>query len=62
VLPVSHPELPTDAQVYARQAGDMTEFPAYLAKTVAWLDQQPAGNFTPDLAKLDALIQSIEVK
>jgi len=62
VLPVSHPELPADAQVYTQQAGDMTEFPAYLAKTVAWLDQQPAGNFTPDLAKLDALIQSIEVK
>jgi hypothetical protein len=33
-----------------------------MAETSAWLDQQPSGSFTPDLALLDAMIQSIEVK
>ena len=62
VLPVTHPDLPANNQVAAQQASELNDFPAYLAKTVTWLDQQPAGSFTPDLAKLDALIQSIEVK
>jgi hypothetical protein len=38
------------------------DFPAYMAKTVAWLEQQPANSFTPGLTKLDVMIQSIEVK
>ncbi len=62
VLPVTHPDLPANNQVSAQQATELNDFPAYLAKTVTWLDQQAAGSFTPDLAKLDALIQSIEVK
>ena len=62
VLPVTHPDLPANQQVSAQQAAEMKDFPAYLAKTVTWLDQQPGSSFTPDLAKLDALIQSIEVK
>jgi hypothetical protein len=62
VLPVTHPDLPANNQVSAEQASELNDFPAYLAKTVTWLDQQPGGSFTPDLAKLDALIQSIEVK
>ncbi len=59
VLPVTHPDLPDNQQV---NEADMNDFPAYLAKTVAMLDGQPGASFTPDLAKLDALIQSIEVK
>lgn len=59
VLPVTHPELPATQQVDEQLLKD---FPAYLAKTSAWLAQQPSGSFTPDLSKLDALIQSIEVK
>ena len=62
VLPVTHPDLPANNQVSAQQATELNDFPAYLAKTVTWLDQQPGSSFTPDLAKLDALIQSIEVK
>ncbi len=58
VLPVSHPELPFSVQ----QADNVSDFPAYVAQIVAWLDQQPASSFTPDLTKLDALVQSIEVK
>jgi hypothetical protein len=60
VLPVTHPELPATEQVSAQQAAELNDFPAYLTKTVTWLDQQPSGSFTPDLANLDALIQSIE--
>lgn len=62
VLPVTHPELPATQQVDAQQAAEFNDFPAYLTKTITWLDQQPASSFSPDLAKLDALIQSIEVK
>jgi hypothetical protein len=62
VLPVTHPDLPATQQVSEQQAAELNDFPAYLTKTVAWLDQQPSDSFTPDLAKLDALIQSIEVK
>jgi hypothetical protein len=62
VLPVTHPDLPANQQVSAQQIAEMNDFSAYLAKTVTWLDQQPGASFTPDLAKLDALIQSIEVK
>ena len=62
VLPVSHPDLPANQQVNDEMAAKLSDFPAYLAETVAWLEQQPANRFTPDLAALDALIQSIEVK
>ncbi len=62
VLPVTHKELPATQQVSAQQEADLKDFPAYLARTSAWLDEQPSGSFTPDLAKLDALIQSIEVQ
>lgn len=58
VLPVTHPDLPASAQPPA----DMNDFAAYMAQTVAWLEQQPSASFTPDLAQLDAMMQSIEVK
>jgi hypothetical protein len=59
VLPVNYPELPAEAVVDEDLVKD---FQSYLSKTVSMLDQQPAGSFTPDLSKLDALIGSIEVK
>ena len=62
VLPVTHAELPAAPQASEQQAAELNDFPAYLAKTVTWLDGQPGGSFTPDLAALDALIQSMEVK
>ena len=58
VLPVTHPELPPSAQ----PADDVSDFSADMAKTVSWLEQQPASSFTPNLTNLDVLIQSIEVK
>ncbi len=62
VLPVTHPDLPATNHVSPQQATELKDFPAYLAKTVTWLDQQPDNSFMPDLARLDALVQSIEVK
>jgi hypothetical protein len=62
VLPVTHPELPATDQVSTQQIAELSDFPAYRMKIVSWLEQQPSSSFTPDLAKLDTLIQSIAVK
>lgn len=62
IFPINHADLPDTNQVTAQNGSDLEEFPTYLADTVAWLGQQPNGIFTPDLSKLDALIQTIEVK
>jgi hypothetical protein len=62
VLPVTNPELPADSKVSEQQAKELSDFPAYLSKTVSTLNQQPSANFTPGLDVLDALVRSIEVK
>lgn len=62
VLPVTHPDLPNTPQLSTEQVAEMNNFQASLEKTVTRLEQQPTSSFTPDLAKLDALVQSIEVK
>ena len=62
VLPVTHPELPDGEPVFSDNPEELSQYPAYLAETAAWLEQQPAASFTPDLAKLDALVQSILVQ
>jgi len=62
VLPVTHPELPATSEVTAQTTEELNNFQTTVAETVTWLDQQPGSSFTPDLAKLDALIQSIELK
>lgn len=62
VFPVSHADLPDTNLANAQTQSDLEEFPTYLAETVAWLEQQPAASFAPDLSVLDALIQTIEVK
>ena len=61
VLPVTHPDLPATPLVNEQQIAELSDFAAYLAQTVAWLEQQPGDSFTPNLAQLDALIQSLEV-
>lgn len=58
VLPVTHPELPASAE----QPADLNTYLNDLLDTVYWLDDQPASSFSPDLAKLDAMIQSIVVR
>ena len=63
VLPVNLPGLPAGENMTGDLPADFTEdFPAYLAETVAMLDQQPPSAYTPDLSLLDAMIQSIEIK
>lgn len=63
VLPVNLASLPADEQVGEQELpGFIDDFPAYLAEVVSSLDQQPASAFTPDLAALDAMMRSIEVK
>jgi hypothetical protein len=63
VLPVNLPGLPANEHVTDDLPPDfMNSFLEYLADTVHLLDQQPAGAYTPDLSKLDALMQSIEIK
>ncbi|HEX9019045.1 MAG TPA: hypothetical protein VF806_07650 [Anaerolineaceae bacterium] len=62
VLPVTHPDLPTTQQVSTQQAAELSDFPAYLAKTVAALAGQPPASFTPDLTQLDKLVESLEVR
>ena len=59
VLPVTNPELPANSQASQLMG---TEYQDNLAKTAALLNQASASSFTPDLARLDAMIQSIEVK
>lgn len=63
VLPINHPSLPADNKITGKEPPEFTsDFPKYLANTASALEQQPAGSFTPDLAKLDAMMSSWEVK
>jgi hypothetical protein len=62
ILPITHPELPSNSNVSHQQTIDLDDFFVYLENTIFWLEQQPGGSFTLDLATLDALIQSIEVR
>jgi hypothetical protein len=62
ILPVTNSELPADARAGEEQNQTLTDYQVYRSSMITLLDQQPAGSFTPDLSKLDALIRSIEVK
>jgi hypothetical protein len=62
VLPITHPDLPASSNMSNEQIKTLSDFPAYLSTTVTMLNQQAADSFTPDLAKLDAMIRSIEIK
>ncbi len=63
VLPLNYPSLPASEQDLPNPADQFTNnFPAYLADMVKTLNEAPADKFTPDLAKLDAMMASLEVK
>jgi hypothetical protein len=63
VLPVNLPALPADERDTDNLSPDFSNnYLKYLADTVAMLDQQAPGTYTPDLSKLDAMVQSIEIK
>ncbi len=62
VLPVNLASLPADEKVTGDATEFMSGFQKYLDDTVTMLDGQAASAFTPDLGKLDAMMQSIEIK
>lgn len=63
ILPVNHPSLPVDGMANEKEMETyITNFPAKIKEATANLEQLPANSFNPDLARLDAMIQSIEIK
>ncbi|MGH2626715.1 MAG: hypothetical protein ACRDHY_08710, partial [Anaerolineales bacterium] len=61
VLPTSHPSLPADGDLPPDQFDSFVEnFDSYLEATRQTLEAQAPESFTPDLALLDAMIQSLE--
>lgn len=63
VLPVNLANLPADERVNEKDMDAyMNNFMANLNATVAMINQQTASAFSPDLGKLDGMMQSIEIK
>lgn len=63
ILPVIYPGLPADNQSLP-PADDpfYTDHGGYLAGIVKMFNEAPSSSFTPDLATLDTMMQSLEVK
>ncbi len=62
-LPVNLASLPADEMSLDDLPPEFsTDYTKYMSDTASMIDQQAAGTFTPDLSKLDAMMQSIEVK
>jgi len=62
VLPVTNPQLPNDPNINEQLTGVGIDYQNYISQTASLLNEEPAGSFTPDLNKSDALIRSIDVK
>lgn len=61
-FPVAHANLPATGQLSDEAfANLMADYPAYLADTIALLEAQAPETFTPDLAQIDRLIESLVV-
>jgi hypothetical protein len=61
-FPVTLPALPDSPQLSEEEgAALMEDWQGYLAQTLALLDEQPTTAFTPDLAALDAVVNSLSV-
>lgn len=56
VLPISFADMPDGSF-----AGDVEDYQVQVSNAVSLLEQQPAGNFSPDLAQLDKFVQSISL-
>lgn len=62
-LPVTFPGLPADSLLMVPTSDPFwTDMPGYKANTVKAFDEAATSVFTPDLAKLDAMLMSLEVK
>jgi hypothetical protein len=63
VLPVNLAGLPATSQdTSGLPATFQEDYTQYMADIISQLDQAPDDAFTPDLSKLDALVQSLEVQ
>ncbi len=63
ILPLNHPSLPADDQVTEQEFQEIAAaYPGYIAELSSALSSEPTASFTPDLAKLDALISSFEIQ
>ena len=62
ILPVTHPSLPPTSQVDAAiQAQIDAGYDGYLAGILSGLSAQPLDSFAPNIALLDALVQSMNI-
>lgn len=62
VMPVNHPDLPAEGKTPTLSEYEMLfKDGKYYADTAAALEAQPDSSFTPELAKLDALVESIRI-
>jgi len=64
IFPLSHPDLPTDDSIapFGDPQAFSDNFPQYVLGVKTNLNSQDPSSFTPNLARLDALIQSLEVQ
>jgi hypothetical protein len=63
ILPANHPSLLASADELSSDEFDaiVKDYDNYRAEIAATLSAQPASSFTPDLAKLDALVTSLAI-
>ncbi|MGW8251516.1 MAG: hypothetical protein ACWGO1_12800 [Anaerolineales bacterium] len=65
ILPVNHPSLPADLNAVSEDEMKdiLQDYEGYLAKMASTLSEPSESSlFTPELAKLDALVASIDIK
>jgi hypothetical protein len=64
VMPVNHPSLPTDLNAISRADMDQITqaYDKYRADMAAKLSAEPGNRYTPDLLRLDALIESLAIE
>jgi len=64
IFPLSHPDLPADDSIapFGDPQAFSDNFPQYVLGVKTNLNSQDPSSFTPSLALLDALIQSLEVQ
>ena len=62
VLPVNHASLPASPNALSQQEMEaIAQDPAYYSRMADALNSQPGSSFTPSLAKLDGLVQSLSI-
>ena len=63
VLPVTHPSLPADASVTGNEPPEFSsDFQVYLANVTGQLNTAASSTYVPDLAGLDAMLRSLQIR